>query len=395
MAHEFITIKQLAREALPRLMENLVFPNLVYRDYDEAFEGNLGNVIRVRKPVVLEAKEFDAAQGIQPQDIREESVEVTLDKIATVDIDVSALQGATNINDLDRQFITPAAAALAQKINHDGLGLYADIPYAGGTAGTTPAALSDLSAVRRMLNANLAPVSPRYAVWDVEADAKFTEIPAIVNAEKSGSTEALREGSIGKIYGLDNYMSQAVRRHTTGITAATAVKVNGAVSAGATTLSIDGTALTGKLVKGDLLEIGGAYYTVTADSAEAASNAIANVAVYPALPDLKDNADVTLVGDHTMRTVNQQGETITDYDLSKGVLTPAKVIREDAAPIDNVTKWAWAEDDYEDVMMYVETPEETEGYVSQEAKELEAIKTELKGLKDGIDYLIGAVNKLV
>lgn len=96
-----------------------------------------------------------------------------------------------------------------------------------------------------------------------------------------------------------------------------------------------------------------------------------------------------------MRTVNQQGETITDYDLSKGVLTPAKVIREDAAPIDNVTKWAWAEDDYEDVMMYVETHEETEGYVSQEAKELEAIKAELKGLRDGIDYLVSAINKLV
>lgn len=96
-----------------------------------------------------------------------------------------------------------------------------------------------------------------------------------------------------------------------------------------------------------------------------------------------------------MRTVNQQGETITDYDLSKGVLTPAQVIREDAAPIDNVIKWAWAEDDYEDVMMYVEMPEETEEYVSPEAKELEAIKTELKGLKDGIDYLIGAINKLV
>lgn len=96
-----------------------------------------------------------------------------------------------------------------------------------------------------------------------------------------------------------------------------------------------------------------------------------------------------------MRTVNQRGETITDYDLSKGVLTPAKVIREDAAPIDNVIKWAWADDDYEDVMMYVATPGETEEYVSPEAKELEAIKTELKGLKDGIDYLIGAVNKLV
>lgn len=96
-----------------------------------------------------------------------------------------------------------------------------------------------------------------------------------------------------------------------------------------------------------------------------------------------------------MRTVNQHLQTITEYDLGKGILLPAKAIKEDAAPIDNVTKWAWAEDDYEDVMMYVETPAETEGYVSQEAKELEAIKTELKGLKDGIDYLVSAINKLV
>lgn len=96
-----------------------------------------------------------------------------------------------------------------------------------------------------------------------------------------------------------------------------------------------------------------------------------------------------------MRVVTQDLQTIADYDLRKGRLVQAKAVREDAAPIDNVTKWAWAEDDYEDVMMYVETPEETEEYVSPEAKELEAIKTELKGLKDGIDYLIGAINKLV
>ena len=100
-----------------------------------------------------------------------------------------------------------------------------------------------------------------------------------------------------------------------------------------------------------------------------------------------------------MRTVNQHLQTITEYDLGKGILLPAKAIKEDAAPIDNLTKRAWAEDDYEDVMMYVETPEETEDgngeYVSPAEKELEAIKTELQGLKDGINYLIGAINKLV
>lgn len=35
MANEFVNVKEIARHALPRLMENLVFPNLVYRDYSE------------------------------------------------------------------------------------------------------------------------------------------------------------------------------------------------------------------------------------------------------------------------------------------------------------------------------------------------------------------------
>lgn len=96
-----------------------------------------------------------------------------------------------------------------------------------------------------------------------------------------------------------------------------------------------------------------------------------------------------------MRVVDQFLKTITEYDLDKGTLMPARAVKEGAAPIDDITKWAWAEDDYEDVMMYVETPEETEGYISQEAKELEAIKAELKGLRDGIDYLVSAIGKLI
>lgn len=299
MANTFITIQEIARNTLPRLIENLVFPNLVYKDFSNDFSRNLGDTIQVRKPVVLEAEEFDQSVGTTAQDINETSVPVTLNKIATVDVEITAIQGATNINDLNRQFLEPAAVALAQKINSDGLELYRDIPYIGGTAGTTPGSLSDLADVRKLLNANKVPVSPRYALWDTEADAKLVTIPAIVNAEKSGSTQALREGSLGRVMGLDNYMSQAVKQHTTGITAATAVKVNGAVTAGATTLAIDGTTLTGKLVKGDVLTIGGKSYVVTEDTAEAASNAIAAVKVYPALPAIADNADVTLVGSHT------------------------------------------------------------------------------------------------
>lgn len=299
MPNKFLDVKEIARPALVRLIENLVFPNLIYKDYSSEYVTGKGAKIQVKKPVVLTAAEFNATSGVTAQDVDDsQSVEVTLDKIATVDIEVGALEGAVSFDDVNRLFIEPAAVALAQKINSDGLFLYKDIPYVGGVAGTTPDDLTDLSEVRKILNDNKVPTSGRIAVWDTAADAKFTTIPAIVNAEKSGTTQALREGSIGRIFGLDNYMSQAVKSHTTGITASAAVKVNGAVTAGATKLSIDGTTLTGNLVRGDVLQIGGKSYVVTADSAVAATNAIADINVYPALPAIADNADVTLIGAH-------------------------------------------------------------------------------------------------
>jgi Mn-containing catalase len=74
-----------------------------------------------------------------------------------------------------------------------------------------------------------------------------------VNAEKSGDARALREGSIGRVFGMDHYMSQAVAKHATGVTAAQGVKLAAATAEGDDTLSLKGTALTGRLVKGDVL----------------------------------------------------------------------------------------------------------------------------------------------
>lgn len=298
MANTFLTLQTIARQALPRLVENLVFPNLCYRDFSSTFQ-YLGDTIQVRKPTRLTAEDFDESTGVTYQDMHEDAVPVTLDHIATVDAKASAIETALNLDDLNRVFIEPAAVALAEKINAAGLELYKDVPYVTGTAGTTPNSLDAFAGARKVLNINKAPTAGRVAVWDAEADAKFATIPAIVNAEKSGSTQALREGSIGRIFGIDSYMAQGVKQHVTGITGASAVKVNGAVTAGATKLSIDGTKLEGKLVRGDVLTIAGRSYVVTADSAEASTNAIANVAVYPALPTLADNTDVTLTGSHT------------------------------------------------------------------------------------------------
>ena len=54
-----------------------------------------------------------------------------------------------------------------------------------------------------------------------------------------------------------------------------------------------------------------------------------------------------------MRVVNTEFETITEYDLSKGELLKVTTLREDAVPVDNVTKFAPDDEDWEQALMYV------------------------------------------
>ena len=61
-----------------------------------------------------------------------------------------------------------------------------------------------------------------------------------------------------------------------------------------------------------------------------------------------------------MRILDEQGQPLTEEqcDLTAGFLREEVIIRPDAAPIDNVTKFAWADQDYETILRYVVIPEE-------------------------------------
>ncbi|MCQ2437109.1 MAG: P22 coat protein, partial [Clostridia bacterium] len=95
MSNTFVTLKTIARQALPLLQENLVFPNLVYRDFDESLH-NIGDTVRVRRPTVFRAEDFDPDAGVSYQDFNEDAVDVTLDHIATVDASATAIESATS-----------------------------------------------------------------------------------------------------------------------------------------------------------------------------------------------------------------------------------------------------------------------------------------------------------
>lgn len=292
MPNTFITLQTIARRTLPRLRENLVMPMLCARDYNDTYS-DLGDTIQIRKPVVYEAKDFTVGGTVTPQDIKEDSALVKLDKIATVDVDLNILEAANNWSEdkLRREFIEPAAVALAEKINKAGVEQYVNIPNILGTAGTTPSAMSDLAAARKFLNKAKAPMGNRYAVWDVEADAKFTEIANLFKVNEAGTTETLREGEIGRVYGLDNFMTQAIEQHTPGATGSPAI--DGAATKGATTIHIDG--LTTAFTVGDTFKIASDNTVYTVNKVGTLSSGEMDVDITPALQaNAADDATITV-----------------------------------------------------------------------------------------------------
>lgn len=295
--NNFLTTKTIAREALPILESNLVFPALIYKDYSEEFSKQ-GDTIQVRKPPVYNASEFDGQIDIQ--DINEGELLVKLDKIADVSVELTAKEMALNAEDFTKQVIEPAMVAIAEKINADGLSLYKDVPYTYGTAGTTPSTLADLAGSAKILNDHKAPLVGRGAVWNTEAIANFQVLPALVNAEKCGSTEALREGSVGRIFGVDHYFSQQVPEHVAGTFSGSANASRGTESG---TVNIMGAA-KGTLKYGDLLQIGTGTYTVMED-AEATGTSV-TVKISPDLAEKDKDGLVIPVGSHAANMMFQR-----------------------------------------------------------------------------------------
>ena len=289
MSNSLLSCKRIAREALPILKNNLVVPELFRTDYSNEYVKQ-GDTIQVKKPAVFEAKDFTSEVTIQ--EINQSSVLVKMDKIADVSVEITSKEMALDPVTFNQDVLEPAMVAIAEKINKEGLEMYKHIHKYIGTAGTTPYQIDDFANARKVLNIAKAPLTDRYGVWDPNADAKFSIIPAIINAEKSGSTQALREGAIGRIQGLNNYMSQQVATHTAGtFTAVSTPLVNGAVTKGATQIAMDGGSGTETLKAGDVFSIGGNQYVVTEDATATSGGITAKV--YPAVvANIADNTAV-------------------------------------------------------------------------------------------------------
>lgn len=293
MPNDFLTTQLIARSALVVLRNNLVMGNLVRRDFDSE-PRQKGDTFQVRKYPTFTAQEFSTTTSAQ--NVTEDKVLVTLDKIADVSVEITAKELSLSIDDFTALILTPAVQAIAQKVDNDLVKLYKDIPFHSGTAGTTPSTAAALLAARKVLNDNKVPLMDRVGVISTAAEAKLLELDTFAEADKRGDATALREASLGRVYGFDWYTSQNVDAHAVGTRSGGTA--TGTAGASSITVASGGNNATYK--KGDLLTIAGdtTQYTVTADATLNGSGG-GTVSLYPVLATSPSGANITHVAAHT------------------------------------------------------------------------------------------------
>ena len=142
MANNLLTISKITNEALMVLENELTFTSEVDRNYDDQFAvvgAKIGNTVNVRRP-----GRFIGTTGpaLNVEDFNETSVPVALSTQFHVDTQFTTQDLALSLDMFSDRVLKPAIAAIANKIDRDGMSM-ATLQTANivGTAGTPPTGL--------------------------------------------------------------------------------------------------------------------------------------------------------------------------------------------------------------------------------------------------------------
>lgn len=276
MSNTLLTPSIIAREALVALRANTVFARLVHRNFEQEFVAKVGDTVTIKKPPTFVAQEFTTQ--ISPQGITDGSTTVTLTKHLDVSVEVTSKELTLSLQDFSAQVVTPAMQAIGQKIDLLVAQEFVNV-HQFQDVSSTPAK-SDLSALDRILNVAQVPQFDRRLVLGPITKDAYINLDAFTDASAAGSTEALRQATLGKVFGFDSYMDQNIQAFVKGNLGTAKVKTG--VDAGALTGTFYNSSLTGAVKVGDLFTIANdsQQYRIT-KAASAGSNEVA-VEFYPA-----------------------------------------------------------------------------------------------------------------
>jgi hypothetical protein len=301
MANSHLTPTVIAKRMMMHLDNNLIAGNLVYRDYEAEFGSTkVGSSVKIRRPV-----EFAITSGatLNTQDITEGDLTLTVDQRYHIGFSMSDTDLTLTIDQWDERYGKPAAIKIANQIDASIYNQYYKFNNWVGTPGQTINSHADfLKAVER-LDVLAVPTDMRRAIlspndWHGLAGA-FSAL--YINGVAG---DALKQGVLPSIGGVDVYMAQNVKAHTVGT--GTGTPLTRGASQGVTYASVkssmtqtfltDGWTTNVGLKQGDVFTINEVYDV--------------NPITKAALPHLKM---FTIQADVTTNTTSSNATTLTIY----------------------------------------------------------------------------------
>ena len=308
MADNILTIKsnakKLAKMAAADLADSVHFFKTARQMDRSEFNSDKGghspgDTVSVRIPAqaTVGTTTFDLTSGLQ--DVKERSVDATLDIIGTVGFDLDSQQLAHDV-DLGkvydrfiRGFVKDIAASVESQAITKATQATANLV---GTPGSTVVDPDTVLAGREKMSKFLAPKDDnRFFLMD------STAMRSAVNANKNLFVFGKKEygqGYIGDALGYSWMENELLYQHTNGADVAVAIEASVlAPATGATTIGVDGVTSGATIKKGSTFTIAGVYavhpqtkvalpflkqFTVTADVTETSGNTV-TIAISPAI----------------------------------------------------------------------------------------------------------------
>ena len=268
MSNTLLTISKITNEALMVLENELTFTSEVDRNYDDQFAvvgAKIGNTVNVRRP-----GRFIGTTGpaLNVEDFNETSVPVTLSTQFHVDTQFTTQDLALSLDMFSDRVLKPAVAAIANKIDLDGLTMAKNSTYnTVGTAGTPPTGLITFLNAGAYLDSEGAPRDGRRAVViDPFSSATIVDSLKGLFVPQEAISAQYRKGLMGRDSGGMNWkMDQNIVNQTYGsfagtatvnVTTATGFLTSGWASSANITLTLTNTV---SLNQGDTFTIAGVF----------------------------------------------------------------------------------------------------------------------------------------
>jgi hypothetical protein len=269
MSNNLLTISKITNEALMVLENELTFTSEVNREYDDQFAvtgAKIGNTLNVRRP-----GRFIGTTGpaLNVEDFNETSVPVTLSTQFHVDTQFTTQDLALSLDMFSDRVLKPAIAAIANKIDFDGLTMAKNsTANIVGTAGTPPTGLITYLTAQAYLDSEGAPRDGRRScIIEPFTSATIVDsLKGLFNPQTQVSSQYTK-GLMGRDSGGMNWkMDQNVVNQTFGsysdTLATNTATFTGSIATGwasTSTITLVSSAGTAALKQGDVIQIANVF----------------------------------------------------------------------------------------------------------------------------------------